>query len=201
VTAELGDDIPAILDLEHAASEPYTRFVFSTAEQAQSLRQYLFDRSLAEFSPPYLRVLREDGRVAGILAVLTGKELATSRLRAALALSKSGLLQSDAAVGRRLQLAGQTLLKPLPNDFYISRIAVAPAERGRGYGQHLMHAAEAEARERGCGRLVLEVAPESRSAIQLYRRAGLLQVDAREVEDPASGRRLEYLHLAKSLEH
>lgn len=200
LTAEIGGDASAVLDLEFVASEPYTRFVFSTVDQALALRQYLFERNLCEFSPPYLRILREEGCVVGMLALLTGTELASCRLRAALAITKTGILATDSTVAARLQLAGRTLLKLRPDDCYISRIATLQAVRGRGLGRLMLRAAVREARERECARLALEVAPQSRAAVQFYFREGFQQVDARQVSDPASGRRLEYLHLARVLD-
>jgi len=199
LSAELAADVAAVLELEFAASEPYTRFVFSTPAHARTVRQYLFDRNLGEFSRPYLRLLRDTDAVVGLLVVLTGAELTASRLRAALALRSSGLLAADAGVGGRLQLAGRTLLKVQPDDFYIARIAVAPTARGSGLGAHLLREAEREGRRRGCARLVLEVAPESEAARRLYERHGLCELAVANVVDPGTGRRLEYAHLAKSL--
>jgi ribosomal protein S18 acetylase RimI-like enzyme len=200
LTAELGEDAPAVLDLEYTASEPYTRFVFSSVDQALSVRRYLFERGLCEFSPPYLRVLRQDGRVLGMLAVLTGADVVRCRLRAALALMKGGLLGADMEVTARLKLAGRTLMQLDAEDFYISRIAASAAARGRGLGRLMLGAAEGEARARGCHRLALEVAPESGAAVRLYRSQGFEQVAARQVSDAASGRRLEYLHMVKPLD-
>jgi ribosomal protein S18 acetylase RimI-like enzyme len=199
LTWAVGNDVTAALPLEFAASEPYTRFVFSSESQALAARQYLVERGLAEFSPPHLRLLRQAGRVVGMLAALTGAELVARRLRAALAMSRSGLLAGDDDATRRLRLAGQTLLKVRPDDYYISRIASAPTARGQGLGGFMLRQAEETARELGCPRLVLEVSPASAAAVRLYQGAGLIEVDARRVADEATGRALEYLHLVKLL--
>jgi ribosomal protein S18 acetylase RimI-like enzyme len=199
LSAEVGQDAATILDLEFAASEPYTRFVFATPTHARAVRQYLFDRKLAEFSCPYLLILRDTDEVVGMLAVLTGAELVGCRLRAAVALVRSGLLTADAGVGDRLQLAGRTLLKVQPDDFYVSRIAVAPGARGRGLGERLLDEAEREGLRRGCARLVLEVAPESAAARRLYDRHRFSEIGVAKVVDPVTGRSLQYVHLAKPL--
>jgi ribosomal protein S18 acetylase RimI-like enzyme len=199
-TAELGVDTLAVLELEYAASEPYTRFVYSSVDQALSVRRYLFERDLCEFSPPHLRILRRDGRVIGMLAVLTGAGLVRCRLLAALALTRSGLLGSDREATARLKSAGGTLMKPVDDDLYVSRIATAAAARGQGLGRLMLEAAEREARARGCRRLALEVAPESEAALRLYHSQGFERVDAREVSDPATGRGLTYLHMVKPLD-
>jgi ribosomal protein S18 acetylase RimI-like enzyme len=200
LTADIAGDEQALLDLEFIASEPYTRFVFSSTGQALSVRQYLFERNLCEFSPPYGRLLRDDsGQPVGLLAMLSGAELTRCRLKATLALTRSEFLTCDLQLAARLQLAGQTLLKVLPEDCYISRVAAAEASRGQGIGAHLLREAEDEARRRGCPRIVLEVSPASSAALRLYRRALYEQIDSREVTDPHSGRSLQYLHLAKTL--
>jgi ribosomal protein S18 acetylase RimI-like enzyme len=199
LTPHVGGDEQTLLDLEFVASEPYTTFVFPSTEQALRVRRYLYERNLCEFSPPYGRLLRDQGRAVGLLAVLDGAELTRCRLKATLALTKSGLLAEDSELGPRLHLAGQTLLKLRPDDFYISRVAAAESERGSGLGRHLVRCAEDEARARGCPRLALEVSPLSTAAVQLYRREGYQQIDAREVQDPLTGRSLHYLHLVKAL--
>jgi ribosomal protein S18 acetylase RimI-like enzyme len=199
VTADIAGDEQALLDLEFEASAPYTGFVFSTTEQALEVRQYLFDRNLCEFSPPYARLARDGAQTLGLLAVLRGADLTRCRLKAGLALTRSEFLSRDPAMATRLHLAGQALLKLKPEDFYISRVATAPAARGRGTGAYLLSEAEREARGLGYPRIVLEVSPTSTAAVQLYRRAGYVQFDARQVADSRSGRTLSYLHLAKTL--
>jgi ribosomal protein S18 acetylase RimI-like enzyme len=201
LTTDIAGDQQALLDLEFIASEPYNTFVFSLTQQALAVRQYLFERNLCEFSPPYGRLLRDDaGQPAGLLAALPGAELTKCRLKAALALTKSEFLTRDPQMAARLQLAGQSLIKVLPGEYYISRVAAAAASRGRGIGAQLLREAENEARGLGCPRIVLEVSPLSTAALRLYHRALYQQIDSREVTDPHTGRSLHYLHLAKALQ-
>jgi len=177
LSPNLAGDEAAFLDLEFQASEPYTSFVYSTTQQALDLRRFLFEKQLCEFSPPYGRLLRDAGRPVGMLALLSGSELNVQRLKAAHALSRSGLIAGDPALGARLQLAGRTLLKVLPDDLYLSRVATAPAARGKGIGSYLMRQVESDARARASRRVVLEVSPVSAAAVQLYRRSGFEQID------------------------
>lgn len=199
LTSHVGGDEQTLLELEFVASQPYTSFVFASTDQALRVRRYLYERNLCEFSPPYGRLLRDNSRAVGLLAILNGAELVKCRLMATMALTKSGLLAYDAGLGRRLQLAGQTLLKLRPDDFYISRVAIAAGQRARGLGSYLVRSAEQEARSRSCPRIALEVSPLSTAAVQLYQREGYEEIDAREVLDPLTGRSLRYLHLAKTL--
>src|SRR3954466_15648456 len=115
LTPHVGGDEQTLLELEFLASEPYTSFVYSSIDQALRIRRYLYERNLCEFSPPYGKLLRDQGRAVGLLAVLDGSELTRCRLKATIALTKSGLLAEDPTLGPRLQLAGQALLKLNPD--------------------------------------------------------------------------------------
>jgi ribosomal protein S18 acetylase RimI-like enzyme len=59
--------------------------------------------------------------------------------------------------------------QPLIN---IHDIAVSPAARGRGIGQALLAAVEAEARKLGCGKVTLEVRADNAVAMRAYEVAG-----------------------------
>jgi ribosomal protein S18 acetylase RimI-like enzyme len=113
--------------------------------------------------------------------------------------AKSGLLTADVQAIARLKAAGTTLIKPESDVLYVSRIGTLVAARGLGVGSLMLEAAECEGRERGCSRLALEVAPESAAAVRLYQRHGLKPAGGRIASDPATGRRLEYLHMIKPI--
>ena len=55
--------------------------------------------------------------------------------------------------------------RPLLN---VHDLAVVPAERGQGVGRALLAAVEERARERGCGKLTLEVLDDNHRARTLY---------------------------------
>jgi ribosomal protein S18 acetylase RimI-like enzyme len=59
--------------------------------------------------------------------------------------------------------------KPLLN---LHDVAVLPEYRGRGIGKGLLQAVEAEARERGCCKLTLEVLDQNLQALRTYQSAG-----------------------------
>ena len=58
----------------------------------------------------------------------------------------------------------------------IKRMYVAPAARGRGVGRRILVELEAEARQLGVRRLVLETGPRQPEAIALYARAGFVEI-------------------------
>lgn len=59
----------------------------------------------------------------------------------------------------------------------VKRMYVAPEWRGRGVGRTLLEALEAEARQLGVTRIVLETGNLQQSALALYRRCGFAVID------------------------
>ena len=80
-------------------------------------------------------------------------------------------------------------------------IAVEPLRRRQGTGRRLLAAVEDKARLRKAERIILEVAADNAPAIALYSASGFLPVARRAAyyRDPADGRHIDALILAKSL--
>lgn len=195
LTTDFGDHIGEFLHLEAQASEPYSKFVYYNAEQAMSVVRLLWDRNLCEFSPPNGRLLLDDNRVLGMIATQSAHDLTGHRLRAGYALKKSGLLDRDVGLLDRLRMANATLLRPAPQDLYLSRIAVAATARAAGLGRFLIERVIAEAVLGKCERVVLEVASTS-SALAFYQHIGFCELARKSAFDPATKRRLIYVHMA-----
>ena len=192
-----GEFLEEFLQLEAAASAPYCRFAYGSDTLTRDVQRVLMERSTGEFAPPTGQLYLQDGSPAGLIACLTGQQLQRARLGAAMALAKAHLF--DPSIARRVQLAGSTLLKPAPTDFYLSRIAVHPSHRGKGIGARLMDEVLALAVRAKAAQCVLEVAPEATAAIALYRRFGFKESDRRSAHDPDSGASLEYVHMRTAL--
>lgn len=174
----------AYLALELAASRPYNNFVYADREQAEAVHRYLLRRG-AEYAPPFGKLLLRGGEVLGMIAFLTGAELSRARLKAAYALSKMNLSED---VKRRTIIAGRALLKPGPEDVYLSRIASTAKGAGDVLMQHLLERA-------GRRRIALEVTPDSAKAVALYTRHGFRPVNSFTVTDQDS--ELTYLHMER----
>ena len=95
-----------------------------------------------------------------------------------------GLLgfEGDRPVGLVNAFLGVSTFKAMPL-LNIHDIAVEPDRRGAGIGRHLLDAAEAHARERGCCKLTLEVLEGNHTAVGLYRAVGFAAYEL----DPAMG--------------
>jgi putative acetyltransferase len=63
-----------------------------------------------------------------------------------------------------------------PHVAEIKRMYVAPDVRGCGIGRQILDALEAESRQLGARRLVLETGPRQPEAIALYERAGFVEI-------------------------
>lgn len=184
-----------VLRLEDQAARVYNRFVFRDEALSRRIRRRLYRENLAEFSPPHGEILLEDAQVVGMVSFLEGGRVRRLRLRAAMLLRKSGLLSPQPGVLRRMKAVSGAALAPGSGDLYLSRIAVAPAERGRGIGTRLLDRFESAARERGAERLVLNVNEAAEGAASFYRHAGYEEVGRGTAVD--GGRSLTYLHMTK----
>ena len=80
-------------------------------------------------------------------------------------------LEGDEAVGICVCFASFStfLARPILN---IHDIAVRPEHRNRGIGRRLLHAVQAQARQRGCCRITLEVRDDNVAAQHLYQDFG-----------------------------
>lgn len=198
---QLSQDIAAhsrvFLALEAAASAAYNGFVYADRAEAENVRTLLFEKEVAEFSAPFSRLAIDGDDIVGMISCLPGSQVHKSRLRCALALNRSGVFRGNEPLRDRMELASETLIRPEPTDFYLSRIAVRPDAIGRGYAGWLLRWLEGVARDHDAQRLILEVAADNVSAIALYEKSGFGRFGGGSVADPETGRQLEYLHLAK----
>jgi ribosomal protein S18 acetylase RimI-like enzyme len=81
---------------------------------------------------------------------------------------------------RLVGLVAAYLNDPAGGTGFVTSVSVEPEFAGRGIGEELMHNCLRRARERGFGRLVLEVGTANDRAIALYRRLGFEEAGARD---------------------
>jgi ribosomal-protein-alanine N-acetyltransferase len=86
-------------------------------------------------------------------------------------------LVEDDADGMVCAYAG--LCAYAPHEAYIQTMAVAPAQRRKGIGEHLLTTLLAEADKRECDHVDLEVRADNDSAIRLYERHGFTRIGVR----------------------
>ncbi|MBL0214094.1 MAG: GNAT family N-acetyltransferase [Myxococcales bacterium] len=192
--------LDAYLALEYLASEPYTRFVFETPEQAQAIARFYVESRVGEIAEPLGSIaFDDDDQPLGMIAFASGDDLKQARMAAAMALVRGRRIDPRGPVRDRMLLAGDTLIDVQSDDLYLSRISVMETARERGLASRLLARYEEAARARGLRRLALEVSPIHAAAVRLYERHGFAQAGMQRVTDPESGRELTYLHLFKTL--
>jgi ribosomal protein S18 acetylase RimI-like enzyme len=197
LTGELGAHVEAFLALEALAADSYGRFVFENDSQWLAFNRELLRQGAGEFSPPHGTLALRDGRPVGMLACLDADELRKARLLAAVCLLRQPNVTNT--VKARARLAGTALYRVQADDYYLARIAVAPAEQRRGLGRDLLLVAEEQALSRGLKRLTLDVAEDAKSARRFHQGFGFAELGHGAAVDPETGRRLAYLHLGKVL--
>ncbi len=67
----------------------------------------------------------------------------------------------------------------IDTDAHLQTLAVIPSSRGKGMGRRLLTSLLAEAQRRAMRRCLLEVKPDNRSAIALYRSMGFTELGTR----------------------
>lgn len=97
-------------------------------------------------------------------------------------------------------IAGYGVLSVAAGESHVLNICVDPVWQRLGLGGELMNHLMALARERGAGRMILEVRPSNRAARQLYENLGFREVGLRRGYYPGRGGfREDALVLARSL--
>ncbi len=189
------------LDLDFRASEPYNSFVFEDEDEARRVQAYLFDAGVSDASPPHAVLTLDEGKPVALDSAFGWERFTELRAGAAVALARSGLILPDSATARRMQLADQVLFTPSQGDFYGSRTAVVPGVAGAAMAVFLMKRRIAEARSQGYRRYVGEIASHVTAMVRISTEAfGFEPVDVKRVDDEATGRSLELIHLARPMD-
>jgi len=162
----------AVLPLLHDASRPYVDWLFGGAAAAAEWLAAALRRPSSEVAFERTTLLLRDGDVDGMFVALAGDDLARCRKADSLAL----LMQAGGAERSRIHdrlAAARTLFAPVGADeWYLSKLAVAPASRGGGVGGRLCDAYVAAGAERGFDRFRLDVDAANDAAVRLYEARG-----------------------------
>ncbi len=96
-------------------------------------------------------------------------------------------------------LVGFSVVMPVLDEAQLLNIGIDRRHQGLGYGARLLGHLMAEARAGGAERLLLEVRPSNRRAIDFYRRFGFIQIGVRRGYYPAAVGREDALVFDKDL--
>lgn len=109
--------------------------------------------------------------------LLAGPRISEAHLREMLLAPRTSLLKQVNATGL---LTGCVYLQEQDRALYLSTLAVAPTAQAQGSGQQLLHAAEAQARQRGCPTLRISVLSARPELLAWYERHGYQRTGAAE---------------------
>ena len=97
------------------------------------------------------------------------------------------------------RVAGFVVTMPAVDEVHLLVIGVAPDRQRAGLGSALLAHACHEAREAGCGRMLLEVRPSNAAAVAFYRRRDFVEIGRRRGYYPAHEGREDAIVMAKNL--
>ncbi len=177
------DLVPQLAPWVHEASQPFADWYFANADLAAEIVREWMDRPTSEVFVGRAIVMtdREAGdEPVGCLIALSGAELARSRAADFMAFCHdlgSGA-DADAVLAEVVPAARELFPVVAEDELYISRVAVAPAMRGKGRGRKLVAHALETFRAHGFRRFRLDVSAHKLAAIRAYEAAGLRVVSS-----------------------
>jgi ribosomal protein S18 acetylase RimI-like enzyme len=162
----------AVLPLLHDASRPYVDWLFGGRLAALEWLAAALRRPSSEVAFERATLLLRGDGVDGFFVALAGSDLGRSRKADSLAL----LMQATGADRSRIHdrlAAARSLFAPVAADeWYLSKLAVAPGARGGGLGGRLCDAYLEAGAEHGFERFRLDVDAANDAALRLYERRG-----------------------------
>ena len=164
-TPDDADDFAALMSLSAPTLLPAVY-----GPNVRALLRSLFRHKGNLYSFEHSRFAVVEGRPAGLLLSYDSKMERREEFWTGVLLARYlnvRLLSQVSAI-----MSTQSALGHMEEGYYASNLAVFPEHQGRGLGTNLLAEAEAEARQLGCGRAVLDVEEENENARRLYERLG-----------------------------
>jgi ribosomal protein S18 acetylase RimI-like enzyme len=163
---------PQLVQWVHEASNPFADWYFGSGPLAEEIIAEWMERPSSELFIGRAVVAFDDaGRTpVGCLLGMEGAVLAECRSADFLAFCEELGRSEDAdAVLAEVLPAARALFPPVAEDeYYISRVAIAPEVRGRGFGRALVSSVLAERRAGGHERFCLDVSAANAAAVRVY---------------------------------
>jgi ribosomal protein S18 acetylase RimI-like enzyme len=164
--------LAATVPLVHAAAPAYFDWVFGGRAEALARLERWLARPSSEVALDRVTLLLEDDAVHGASVALAGAELAACR-----SADGRALLAETPSAGRGALLgrlaAVRSLFAPVAaEEWYLSKVAVAPGRRGRGIGRRLVESYLERGTAAGFSRFRLDVEAGNSVAIGLYESLG-----------------------------
>jgi predicted GNAT family N-acyltransferase len=186
--------IEAILEGVHEAGNPWFDYLFGSSETAvANLRQWVH-RSSSEIYVARCTLLSIESECVGGYLALSGAELAKCRRADGLALLMKTRPEERRHIEQRLENARDLFPSPGDNEYYLSKIWVAPSHRGRGYSKPLMEAWLEQGRQAGFNHYRLDVSADRVHARRVYEQLGFITTG----QNMSADRVLAYLTMTRN---
>ena len=156
----------------HEAGNPYYDWLFGGAAEAESALAEWMRRPSSEVFVGRVRLLVDDGRAVGGFIALPGSELADCRRTDAVATVQAVRPGERGSVLARMRSARGLFTSISAQEFYLSKMGVAPGHRGAGHGATIVRQYLEVGATLGFRRFRLDVWDGNRAAVRLYRAAG-----------------------------
>lgn len=164
---------PDAVALIHEAGNPFFDWFFAGPEPARAALEGMLQRDSSEVAASRVIVLLDGERLAGMYVALDGAELSRARKADTLALlGEAGSPESRSTLLARMAKARELFAPVAADEYYLSKIGVAPDLRRKGYGRALFEEYVSAGRAAGFTRFRLDVSADNEAAIALYRSAG-----------------------------
>lgn len=175
----------------HEAGNPYFDWFFDGPARARATLESMLQRASSEVAASRVIVLQEGERLAGMFVALEGAELAICRKADTHALLREARSpESRSTLVAKIEKSGDLFAPVGADEFYLSKIGIAPDKRRKGYGRALFDEYISVGRAAGFTRFRLDVSADNEAAIALYRSAGF------RVESDRRVGRLRYFAMA-----
>jgi ribosomal protein S18 acetylase RimI-like enzyme len=166
-----------------AAGNPYFDFLFGGAEKTPQVLGDWLRRPSSEVSILRASIMLLGSEVAGAFIALGGADLRKARKADTIALAKVGDPSERSALLRRLGNCTQLFSPVADEEYYLSKVAVKPQLRGRGFSSLLVRQFLDEGSGLGFKRYRLDVHVENEPAIRCYKALGCGIDQTRESQD------------------
>lgn len=172
----LAGHVPTLRSWIHEASNPFADWYFGDEDAAEAFIARWLVRATSELYLGRAMLLLDDRQEPlGCVIGMTGGALGRCRAAdfAALCASLVDHPDADEIAAQTIAVSRQLFPPVAPDEFYISRVAIAPEQRRRGLGRALLaHAIECQ-RALGLRRFRVDVSADNTPAIGLYDSLGL----------------------------
>ena len=164
--------ISKVLPWIHEAGNPYFDWVFGGREAALRTIASWMRRASSEISISRMSLLLEGDRSVGGFIALGGAELALCRKADTRALLKEANSQRRSDLIARMESVRGLFPRVASDEFYLSKMAVAPDFRRTGLGRRMVSEYLSVGRAAGFRRFKLDLWAENRGALRLCESLG-----------------------------